>query len=338
MTETLNRVVRLKRRPPPGLPGPETWDIRDEPLAPLKDGEVRVRVRFISIEAPMRHWITPITAGFFKPVEEGDVMRSADVVGEVVESCNPAYAAGDLAVGMFGVQLYWTGTPAPTMRKLEPGHHPPERYLGVLGASGLTAYFGMLDVAKVQPGETVLVSSAAGVVGALAGQIGKIKGCRVIGVAGGEKKCRYVVETLGFDACIDYKAEDVFEAVPRLAPEGLDVFFDNVGGEILEAALDNLKNHARITLSGAISEYNDIANAKGPRNYLNLRRCRSRMEGFMCPDYADQFEAARREIGGWLDEGRCTALEHIEEGIDRFPEVMPMLFTGANFGKLILKL
>lgn len=337
MSQHTNQVVRLKRRPPPGLPGADTWSIAEEAVRNPAAGEILVRVRFISIDPPMRHWITDVKAGHFQPVAVGDVMRTGESIGQIVDTEAMGFAAGDLVVGSFGVQQFWTGAPHAGIRKLDPGPHPVERYLGVLGLSGLTSYFGILDIGQVKPGETVLVSSAAGVVGALAGQIARLRGCRVIGIAGGPTKCRYVTEELGFNACIDYKLGEILPTVRHLAPDGIDVFFDNVGGAILEAALSVLRFHARIVLSGAIGDYNDIESARGPRNYLNLRQFRSRMEGFVVLDYAERFASARADISNWLVEGTVKAREHVEVGLERFPEVMPMLFTGANFGKLILQ-
>jgi len=346
MSILTNRVVRLKRRPPPGLPGPETWDIRDESAHPPGNGEVLVRVRFISIDAPMRHWITAVKAGYFRPVAIGEVMRTGEAIAEVVDSRVSWLASGDMVIGSFGVQQYWTGVPDQhwtnvagkgRCQKLDVGPHPPERYLGVLGSSGFTAYFGMLDIAQPRLGETVVVSSAAGVVGALAGQIAKIKGCKVIGIAGGKNKCDYVVNELGFDACVDYKAGSILPALKGSVGKGLDVYFDNVGGEILDACLNLLNIHARIVICGAIATYNDIDAIRGPRNYLNLRLYRARMEGFMCPDFIDRFTEARADISKWLLQGQAKAREHVVSGIDKYPETLHMLFTGGNFGKLILK-
>jgi NADPH-dependent curcumin reductase CurA len=339
MTKYTNRVVRLRQRPPPGLAGPETWGIHDESARSPGDGEVLVRVRFISIDPPMRHWITEVKAGYFKPVAIGEVMRTGEAIAEVIESRVSGFHSGDLVIGSFGVQRYWTGVPSAVgCYTLDPGPHPPERFLGVLGMSGLTAYFGMLEIGQPKVGETVVVSSAAGVVGALAGQIAKVKGCKVIGVAGGKTKCDYVVNELGFDACVDYKDGPILPMLRDKVGEGIDIFFDNVGGEVLDACLALLKIHARIPISGAIAAYNDITAIQGPRNYLNLRLYRARMEGFMIPDYAARFPEGRAHISQWLLAGNVKAREHLLRGIDLFPEALTMLFTGGNFGKLILEL
>jgi NADPH-dependent curcumin reductase CurA len=332
---TVNRAVRLERRPPVGPAPLDIWAIADEPLRAPVAGEVSARLRYISIEPPMRHWISEFKAGPFKPVEIGDVMRSSEAVAEVVESRTPGFDAGDVIVGSFGVQRFWVGVPV-GCRKLEPGETELPRQLGVLGNSGLTAYFGLLDIGQPKPGETVVVSAAAGAVGSIAGQIARIKGCRVIGIAGGKSKCRMVIDEFGFDQCIDYKHADLAAALKIAAPQGIDIFFDNVGDAILEAALANLALKARIVLCGAIAGYNDPSAMHGPRNYMNLRMSRARMEGFVVMDYAEGFPAARREISGWLNGGGLKPREQLETGIDRFPQVMAMLFTGENFGKLIL--
>jgi NADPH-dependent curcumin reductase CurA len=216
---------------------------------------------------------------------------------------------------------------------------PAERYLGALGMPGLTAYFGLLDIGKPQPGETVVVSAAAGAVGSVVCQIAKIKGCRVIGIAGGADKCRYLVDELKLDAAIDYKSEDVKEAMKRHCPDGIHVYFDNVGGEILEAALARLALHARIVICGAISQYNNTAPPKGPANYMSLLVNRASMTGMVVFDYAARYDEAAREMAQWIAQGRLQAREDIVEGgVDAFPEALLRLFKGENFGKLVLAL
>jgi NADPH-dependent curcumin reductase len=220
--------------------------------------------------------------------------------------------------------------------KLDPLLAPLPTYLGALGTTGLTAYFGLLDVGRLSKGDTVVVSGAAGAVGNVAGQIAKIKGCRAIGIAGGPDKCRWIVQDLGFDAAIDYKSQDVRSALREYAPGGVDVFFDNVGGEILDAVLTQLARRARIVLSGGVSQYN-AQQARGPANYLKLIAARASMTGFLTPDYADRYAQARAELAGWLREGRLVSREDIlEGGVRAFPEVLPKLFAGENIGKLIL--
>jgi hypothetical protein len=212
-----------------------------------------------------------------------------------------------------------------------------QKYLGVLGMPGMTAYFGILEVGKIREGDTVLVSGAAGAVGAVVGQIAKIKGCHVIGIAGGVDKCRYITEELGFDGAIDYKSESLHPAVRRLCPSGIDVYFDNVGGETLDVALAHLRLNARVVICGAISQYNNTAPVKGPENYLSLLINRATMQGFIVFDFAADYAKAAGEMSQWMAEGRLQAREHIVEGLETFPETLLMLFDGRNQGKLIIK-
>lgn len=331
----INTSVRLKQRPT-GMPGPETWEIRKEETRTPADGEVLVKVEYMSLDPAMRGWLNE-GKSYIDPVGIGDVMR-AGAVGEIVESRDPQFKPGDKVAGGFGIQSYWTG-PAKGLPKVDASLAPLPRWLGVLGMPGMTAYFGILDVGALKDGETVVVSAASGAVGALVGQIAKLKGCKVVGIAGGPDKCRYVTQELGFDACIDYKNDNVAQKLKEYIPEGLDVYFDNVGGDILEACMNRLKRGARIVICGAIAGYNDSNFTKihGPRNYLNLLVYRARMEGFVVFDYAKRYPEAVRDIAEWLANGKIKAKEHIEEGIERFPDVLPMLFRGENFGKLVLK-
>jgi NADPH-dependent curcumin reductase CurA len=223
--------------------------------------------------------------------------------------------------------------------KVDGSAAPLSTYLGALGMPGLTAYFGLLDVGALKEGETVLVSGAAGAVGSIAGQIAKVKGCRVIGIAGGPDKCALLTDELGFDAAIDYRAQDVRKALRELAPDGIDVYFDNVGGEILDAALTALAMHARIVICGAISQYNNEGGMRGPSNYIALLVRRARMEGFIVFDYAKRYGEAARELGGWIASGQIKVKEHVVKGtVDDFPETLEMLFRGENVGKLVLEL
>ena len=210
-------------------------------------------------------------------------------------------------------------------------------YLGTLGMPGMTAYFGLLDIGKPQAGQTVVVSGAAGAVGMVVGQIARIKGCRVVGIAGGAEKCRYLVAELGFDAAIDYKAEDVRKALRQQCPKGIDVYFDNVGGDILDAALANLARHARIVICGAISQYNNTTPVKGPSNYLSLLVNRASMTGMVVFDYADRYPEATSAMAGWLAAGKLKSREDIVAGFATFPETLLKLFAGENFGKLVLQ-
>jgi hypothetical protein len=257
-------------------------------------------------------------------------------VAQVIESRNPAFAVGDHVVGMSGAQKFWVSN-GKGVKKVYPDLAPLPRYLGALGMPGMTAYFGILEVGELKEGDTVLVSGAAGAVGALVGQIAKLKGCRVVGIAGGEDKCKYLTEELGFDGAIDYKAETLYPAVKNLCPDGIDVYFDNVGGETLDVALSFLRLNARVVICGAISQYNKTTVPKGPENYLSLLVNRAKMEGFIVFDFAAEYSRAIRDMSRWIDEGRLQAREHIVEGLETFPETLLMLFDGRNQGKLIIK-
>lgn len=328
-----NRQYRLARRPV-GQPKPEDWSFTREPLPQPAEGQILVRNELISLDPAMRGWMNE-GRSYIEAVQIGEVMR-AGAIGEVIESKHADFQVGDKINGLFGVQDYALSD-GQMVRKVDPELAPLARYLGVLGMPGMTAYFGLLKTGQPQAGETVVVSGAAGAVGSVVGQIAAIKGCRVVGIAGGPEKCRYLTETLGFDAAIDYRNEEVAAGLKRCCPKGVDVFFDNVGGDILDAVLARLRMHARIVICGAISQYNNTDAVKGPANYLSLLVNRARMEGIVVFDNAAHYAEAAREMAGWIAEGRLHAREHIETGLERFPEVLNMLFTGENFGKLILK-
>jgi NADPH-dependent curcumin reductase CurA len=336
MSTILNRQYRLASRPV-GMPTAANWNLTEEALAPLADGEVRVQVLYISLDPAMRGWMNDARS-YIRPVALGDVMR-AGAVGRVIESSSPRYAAGDHVAGGFGVQLYWQGAAddrAVNLMKIDPRLAPLPTWLNTLGMPGMTAYFGLLDVGQPKPGETVVVSGAAGAVGQAVGQIAKHRGCRAVGIAGGAEKCAFVVEELGFDACIDYKHDPVRDALKTHCPDGVDVYFDNVGGEILDAVLTRLAMHARIVICGAISQYNNTTPVQGPSNYLSLLVNRARMQGMVVFDYADRYPEAAAELAGWLRAGTFHSKEDIVTGLERFPEALLMLFEGKNFGKLVL--
>jgi NADPH-dependent curcumin reductase CurA len=271
---------------------------------------------------------------YIAPVELGDVMRAIGV-GRVIASKHDGYAEGDHVTGLFGIQEYAV-LGGDGLTKVEPSLAPLPVYLNVLGMPGMTAYFGLLDVGQPQEGETVLVSGAAGAVGATVGQIAKIKGCRAVGIAGGPEKCALLTDEFGYDAAIDYKSDDVPAALRRECPDGVHVYFDNVGGDILDAALARLARGGRVIICGAVSQYNN-PEFEGPRNYMSLLINRARMEGFVIFDYADRFGEAAREMGGWLAEGRLKSREDVVDGLDTFPETLLMLFKGENTGKLVLR-
>jgi NADPH-dependent curcumin reductase CurA len=253
----------------------------------------------------------------------------------VVASRNPDFAIGNHVTGALGVQEYAYSNGQGIM-KVDVRLAPLNVHLSALGMPGLTAYFGLLDIGQPNTGETVVVSAAAGAVGAVAGQIAKLKGCRVIGIAGGPEKCNYVVNDLGFDGSIDYKAQDVKTALAGHCPDGVDVYFDNVGGELLDMVLLFLKRRARVVICGAISQYNNTTPIKGPSNYVSLLINHARMEGFIVTDYVARYGDALREIAGWLSTGKLKSREHVDPGLENFPETLLKLYTGENFGKLIL--
>jgi NADPH-dependent curcumin reductase len=329
-----NHQFRLTARPV-GAVKRSDFEYAEEPLRNPAAGELLVKLLYISLDPAMRGWMNDSKASYMPPVGIGEVMRAL-AVGRVVASNNPAFAVGDHVNGMLGVQEYAYSN-GQGLNKVDPALAPLPVYLGTLGMPGLTAYFGLLDVGQPKAGETVVVSGAAGAVGAVVGQIAKIKGCRVVGIAGGADKCRYLVEQLGFDAAIDYKSEDVQQALQQHCPQGVDVYFDNVGGDILDAVLTRLARGARIVICGAISQYNNTTPVKGPANYLSLLVNRATMKGLMVSDYYDRAGEAIRDMAGWLAAGKLKTREDIVDGLHTFPETFQKLFTGENNGKLVLR-
>ncbi|MCR5881129.1 NADP-dependent oxidoreductase [Phenylobacterium sp. J367] len=325
-------VVRLRARPS-GLPQASDWDIRQEEVAAPSDGEVLVAVRYVSVSPSLRNQMEAGGA-YLPPLQLGDTPR-ARAVGEVLESRSPDYAPGDHVEGLLGVQSHFTG-PTTTLMKVDPAVAPLPRYLGALGMTGFTAYFGLLDIGQPKPGETVVVSAAAGAVGSIAGQIARVKGCRVIGIAGGPEKCAHVVRDLGFDDCIDYRDGRLSERLAQAAPKGVDVFFDNVGGEVLDEVLLHLAFKARIPLCGGIAHYNAVGQF-GLKNHLKLLETRGRMEGFSVYDYGPRHLEARDALAAWLADGSIVTHEHVEDGLVRFPEVLRLLFGGGQVGKLMVR-
>ena len=332
-TALTNRQFRLASRPS-GLPSAEDWKYTEEPVPHPAAGEALVQNLYISLDPAMRGWMNE-SRSYIKPVAVGDVMRALDV-GRIVESRHPNFAAGDYVSGAFGVQCYAI-TDGRFAYRIDPELAPLPTYLSALGLTGMTAYFGLLDVGRPQPGETVVVSAAAGAVGQVAGQIARIKGCKVIGIAGGAAKCRFIVDELGFDAAIDYKAGNVRSALKERCPERVHVYFDNVGGEILEAVLSLLARRARIVICGSIAQYNTPGAMRGPANYMALLVDRARMEGFVVFDYEARYPEAIRDIATWMREGRLQSQEDIVDGIEHFPDALLRLFRGENMGKLLLR-
>jgi NADPH-dependent curcumin reductase CurA len=329
----MNHKFLLAARPV-GLPKHNDWTYVEEPIGDPKEGEFLIQLLYISLDPAMRGWINE-GRSYVPPVGIGEVMRALGV-GIVTASRNPRFAVGDHVSGSFGMQEYAISDGQRVM-KVDPKVAPLPKYLSVLGMTGMTAYFGLLDTGKPKAGETVVVSAAAGAVGAPVGQIAKIQGCRVVGIAGGLEKCRYIVQDLGFDAAIDYKSEDVRAALQKHCPDGIQVYFDNVGGTILEAALANLARGARIVICGAISQYNNTGPMTGPRNYMSLLVNRASMKGMLVFDYADRFAQAGAQMADWMAAGKLKSREHIVEGLATFPETLLKLFTGENEGKLMLK-
>jgi NADPH-dependent curcumin reductase CurA len=338
LATTTNHQIRLARRPV-GLPVRDDWSFTEEPVGEAGAGGVVVKTLALSLDPAMRGWMNE-GKSYIAPVGIGEVMRAGGV-GAVVASTHPKFAVGDRVSGALGVQEYarfdegQLGKGA--LAKIDLGLGTLTQWLNVLGMPGMTAYFGLLDVGQPRPGETVVVSGAAGAVGQTVGQLAKIKGCRVVGIAGGPAKCDWVVRELGFDACIDYKSGPVKDGLKAHCAKGVDVYFDNVGGEILDAVLTRINRKARIVICGAISQYNNTDAVKGPANYLSLLVNRARMEGMVVFDYADRFAVAIAELAGCLKDGRLKSREDVVAGLQTFPDTLLKLFRGENFGKLVLQ-
>jgi NADPH-dependent curcumin reductase len=336
-TAAMNHQFRLARRPV-GLPNADDWQRTTEPMPAAPEGGVLVQTLALSLDPAMRGWMNE-GKSYIPPVGIGEVMRAGGV-GRVLASSHPKYPQGSLVSGVLGVQEYAAFDAAGIKRAglvpIDTRQGTVTQWLNVLGMPGMTAYFGLLDVGMPQPGQTVVVSGAAGAVGQTVGQLAKIKGCRVVGIAGGTAKCDWVVNELGFDACIDYKAGNVRAGLKQHCPNGVDVYFDNVGGDILDEVLARLAMNARIVICGAISQYNNTTPIQGPKNYLSLLVHRARMQGMVVFDYASRFPQAVAELSGYLKDGRMKSREDVVQGIDNFPDALNRLFSGANFGKLVL--
>jgi len=329
----INRKFELAVRPL-GMPKRSDWNYKEEPAREPNQGELLVKILYISLDPAMRGWMNE-GKSYVPPVPIGEVMRAL-ALGRVISSKNLEFAVGDSVYGRPGVQTLATSD-GNGLSKVDPNGSPLPTYLGTLGMPGMTAYFGLLDIGQPKAGETVVVSGAAGAVGTVVGQIAKIKGCRTVGIAGGAEKGRFIVDELGFDAAIDYKSEDLRRALQTHCPNGVDVYFDNVGGDILNTVLTQLARGARIVICGAISQYNNTTPIKGPSNYLSLLVNRASMKGMVVFDYASRYPEAARELADWIAGGKLKTREDIVEGFETFPETLLRLFTGANTGKLILK-
>ena len=338
MPKSVNRQIILKRRPQ-GLPKPEDFDYREVPLQAPKDGQVLLRNVYLSLDPAIRGWMDGREDSYQPPIPLGHVMRAV-TIAEVVDTRNTNYSPGDFVMGLNGWEDYSISTGTGFINKIPADNQLPlSVYLSVLGTTGLTAYFGLLDVGKPQQGETVLVSAAAGAVGSVVGQIAKIKGCRTVGIAGGAEKCAQLVDTFGFDEAIDYKSTDSLEMeIKRTCPSGIDVYFDNVGGGMLEAALNCLKNGARIVMCGAISTYNATGPVPGPSGLWQLLVHNARLEGFIVSKYASQFPEGVSQLADWLREGSIKHKEHIVPGLRNASDAFLKLFSGKNVGKLIVQM
>ncbi|GAB55137.1 prostaglandin reductase 2 [Glaciecola punicea ACAM 611] len=329
----ISKQWRLKARPF-GETTADTWDYTENEVPSIEKGKMLIKIEYVSLDPAMRGWLND-SKSYIEPVQIGDVMR-AGTVGIVVESQHDKYKKGDYVCGHNGVQTYAISD-GTGLYKIDPSLAPLSYYLGVLGMPGMTGYFGLLKTGEPKAGETVVVSGAAGAVGGLVGQIAKIKGCRVVGIAGGKEKCQFLVDELGFDAAIDYKNENVKKALRQTCPKGVDVYFDNVGGDILDDVLTHINKHARIIICGAISQYNNTTPVKGPSNYLSLLVNRARMEGIVVFDNVKEYPTAMKDIASWIKSGDMKVKDHIVEGIETFPDTLMMLFKGENFGKLVMK-
>ena len=329
-----NRMVKLAERPF-GMAKRENFSIEDGPIPEPGDGEFRVRVEYVSIDPAMRPWLNE-GPSYAPPVAIGEVMRA--LASGIVEASNhPKYSEGDAVSGLFGVQKYAISNGQGAV-KLDTSKAPLERWIGGLGMPGTTAYFGLLAVGQPKEGETVVVSAASGAVGGIVGQIAKIKGCRAVGIAGGPEKCRVVTEELGFDACVDYKAGNLSDQLKQACPDGIDIYFENVGGEIQDAVMPLMNPFGRIPVCGLISAYNATEVPTGPNNFRFVLVNRLRIQGFIVFDFAERYPEAIRDLGNWLAEGKLVMREDVREGgVDAFPDVLNLLYTSGNNGKLVLK-
>lgn len=329
-----NRMVKLARRPI-GMAKREDFTIEDGPVPEPGPGEIRVKVEYVSLDPAMRGWMSD-SKSYAAPVGIGETMRSYSA-GTVDKSDNPAFKPGDAVQGLFGVQRYAVSG-GQNVVKVDTSQAPLARWIGGLGMPGWTAYFGLLEVGQPKPGETVVVSAASGAVGSVVGQIAKIKGCRAVGIAGGPEKCRYVTEQLGFDACVDYKAGNLAASLKAAAPKGIDVYFENVGGEILDTVLMQMNLFGRIPVCGLISAYNATSLPEGPKNLRVVLTQRLRMQGLIVFDWAQRVPEAIQQLGEWHKDGKLKIREDVREGgLDAFPDMLNLLYTGGNQGKLVLK-
>ena len=337
--EHTNRQWRLRSRPV-GMVRTSDFECVEEPLPALGDNQVLVRNLYLAFEPAMRGWLNDVKS-YVPPVGIGEVMRASSV-GQVIESRHPSYAVGDLVSGMLGWQEYALsdGEPGPMGRLATvPDGIAPEVMLSALGGTGLTAYFGMTDIGEVREGDTVLVSGAAGATGSVAAQIARLRGAeRVVGIAGGPEKCQWLTEQAGLDAAIDYKSENLARRLRDELPHGASLFFDNVGGPILDEALLNMAQGGRVVLCGGISGYNEEELPPGPRNYMQIVIRRLTVRGFILIDHFKDAGRALGDLSGWLSEGQLAVATDVQEGFENTPQTLLRLFEGKNLGKQLLKL
>ncbi|MEK3888004.1 NADP-dependent oxidoreductase [Bacillus sp. FSL K6-3431] len=333
MTKTNQQIILAKR--PKGLPDGDTFSFIANEIPSISDGEVLIHTLYVSVDPYMRGRMSDVKS-YVKPFPIGEVIEGG-VIGEIIESKSNDFEKGDFVIGNLGWQKY-SAANEKAIRKIDPALAPITTYLGVLGMTGLTAYFGLLDIGKPKAGETVVVSGAAGAVGSIVGQIAKIQGARVIGIAGTDEKVQLLKSKLGFDEVINYKTEtNMADAIEKACPNGVDVYFDNVGGEISDAVMQHLNNFARIPVCGAISTYNKTEADIGPRVQGKLVKTRSLIKGFLVGDYSNQSTEGAEQLGKWLSEGKLQYEETIIEGFENIPEAFIGLFKGTNKGKLLVK-
>ena len=334
MTTHTNRQWRLRARPE-GLIKESDFEFHEEPVPALAEGQLVVRNIYLSLDPANRGWVTDLPS-YVPPVPLGEVMRGI-AIGVVEDSRHPGFQPGDMVQGMLGWQSYLLSDGGGLQRLPRDTGLPLTASLGLFSHIGLTAYFGLLQIGKPRAGETLVVSAAAGAVGSLVGQIGKLKGCRVVGITGSEEKCRWITGDLGFDHAINYKEEPVVEKLQECCVEGIDVYFDNVGGEILDAVLGRINKHARLVICGLISQYNTEEPVSGPFNFANILLRSARVEGFIVLDLLDRAGEALKDLGRWLAEGKLQYRVDIVEGLENAPSALNKLFDGSNRGKLIVQ-
>jgi NADPH-dependent curcumin reductase CurA len=333
MIPTTQRRIVLRERPT-GLLSWDDLELEVGPVPEMGEGQALVRTELIGVDATVRSWLNA-GEGYLPAVEIGEVVRASGI-GTIVATNTPAFEVGDVAYGLPGLQEYAVCQDDLFWSKLPPGTDLAPM-LSIYGSTGLTAYVGLIDIGQAKEGETVVVSAAAGATGSLVGQIAKLLGCRAIGIAGTEEKCRFVVEELGFDAAINHRSDDLAAALKEHCPKGVDVYFDNVGGRVLDAVLGRIAQHGRVVLCGSISAYNETHKPPGPANYINLISRRGRMEGFIALDHWGRFPEIADTLRGWVETGQVRHVEHYFDGLESSVDALNALFTGANTGKVIVR-